>query len=139
MKKLVAICGVLLIVFIINVHTYNRNEYLDTTQHNYKCTMNMYSEDLQINYDYVFKVLTDNQGHILSDIYYEEFTYNIDDYYYQSKEFYSKFEDDSTRIFDDDKKIIKLEHEYNLSNTYDNYESFKESIENKQFKCEEIL
>jgi hypothetical protein len=135
--KLLAI--VLFITLIINVNIYNRNTYIEYNPHNYKCIMNMYNEDLKISYDYAFNVLTDNEGHIQSDEYYEEFKYEIQDYYNQSKKFYENFEDDLSRIYDDEHMIIKSIKTYDLSNAYDNYESFKNSIENQQFKCEEIL
>ena len=35
MKKLVFLCIILFIALIINVNIYNRNTYLEYTQHNY--------------------------------------------------------------------------------------------------------
>ena len=88
MKRLVAICVILFIVLMINVSIYNGNTYLEYTHHNYKCTMNMYNEDLKINYDYVYNISTDNQNHILDSEYFEEFKYEIKNYYDHSKNFY---------------------------------------------------
>ncbi len=79
MKKLIALCIILFITLIINVNFYNRNTYLDYTKRNYRCTFNLYNEDLKINYDYVYNVSTDNQNHILGSEYFEEFTYEIQD------------------------------------------------------------
>lgn len=139
MKRLVAICVILFIVLMINVSIYNRNTYLEYTHHNYKCTMNMYNEDLKINYDYVYNISTDNQNHILDSEYFEEFKYEIKNYYDQSKNFYKEYEDDQTRIFNDEQMIIQSTRNIELSSLYDNYEVFKNEIENKQFKCEEVL
>lgn len=139
MKRLVAICVILFIALMINVSIYNRNTYLEYTHHNYKCTMNMYNEDLKINYDYVYKISTDNQNHILDSEYFEEFKYEIKNYYDQSKNFYKEYEDDQTRIFNDEQMIIQSTRNVELSSLYDNYEVFKNEIENKQFKCEEVL
>ena len=139
MKKLVFLCIILFIALIINVNIYNRNTYLEYTHHNYRCTMNIYNEDLKINYDYVYNISTDNQNHILGSEYFEEFKYEISNYYDQSKKFYKEFEDDLSRIFDDEQMIIKSTRNIELSSLYDNYEEFKNYIENKQFKCEEVL
>ncbi len=139
MKRLVAICVILFIALMINVSIYNRNTYLEYTHHNYKCTMNMYNEDLKINYDYVYNISTDNQNHILDSEYFEEFKYEIKNYYDQSKNFYKEYEDDQTRIFNDEQMIIQSTRNIELSSLYDNYEVFKNEIENKQFKCEEVL
>lgn len=139
MKRLVAICVILFIALMINVSIYNRNTYLEYTHHNYKCTMNMYNEDLKINYDYVYNISTDNQNHILESEYFEEFKYEIKNYYDQSKNFYKEYEDDQTRIFNDEQMIIQSTRNIELSSLYDNYEVFKNEIENKQFKCEEVL
>ena len=139
MKRLVAICVILFIALMINVSIYNRNTYLEYTHHNYKCTMNMYNEDLKINYDYVYNISTDNQNHILDSEYFEEFKYEIKNYYDQSKNFYKEYEDDQTRIFNDEQMIIQSTRNVELSSLYDNYEVFKNEIENKQFKCEEVL
>lgn len=139
MKRLVAICVILFIALMINVSIYNGNTYLEYTHHNYKCTMNMYNEDLKINYDYVYNISTDNQNHILDSEYFEEFKYEIKNYYDQSKNFYKEYEDDQTRIFNDEQMIIQSTRNIELSSLYDNYEVFKNEIENKQFKCEEVL
>ena len=139
MKRLVFLCIILFIALIINVNIYNRNTYLEYTHHNYRCTMNIYNEDLEIKYDYVYNISTDNQNHILGSEYFEEFKYENSNYYDQSKKFYKEFEDDLTRIFDDEKMIIKSTRNIELSSLYDNYEEFKNYIENKQFKCEEVL
>jgi hypothetical protein len=101
--------------------------------------MNIYNEDLEINYDYVYNISTDNQNHILGSEYFEEFKYENSNYYDQSKKFYKEYEDDLTRIFDDEQMIIKSTRNIELSSRYDSYEEFKNNIENKQFKCEEVL
>ncbi|MBE6159312.1 MAG: hypothetical protein E7159_05765 [Firmicutes bacterium] len=139
MKRLVFLCIILFIALIINVNIYNRNTYLEYTHHNYRCTMNIYNEDLEINYDYVYNISTDNQNHILGSEYFEEFKYENSNYYDQSKKFYKEYEDDLTRIFDDEQMIIKSTRNIELSSRYDSYEEFKNNIENKQFKCEEVL
>ena len=130
---------VLFITLIINANVYNRNTYVEYNPHRYTCYSSMYNEDLKINYNYVFNILTDNQGHIQNNEYYEEFKYEVQDYYNQSKDFYKKFEDDLSRIFDDEHMIIKSTKTYNSPDIRNNYESFKDSIEKQQFKCEEIL
>lgn len=137
MKKNVLIV-ILLLILTYNIHIYIRNIYVDYTVHNYKCSMNLNNEDLGINYNYVFNVSTDGQDHITKDEYYEEFIYTIDNYYQQSKEFYSNTEDEFNRTYDDDKKIIRATRNYKLSKNYDSFETFKEAIANQNFKCEEV-
>ncbi len=139
MKKRVCLIVFLLIMLIINVHYYNKLEYFSTSQKKYICSYNIYNLEFNINYDYVYNIDTDNFGHIINSKYYEEFTYNDDYYYNNSRDYYKNNSNDFEFSYDDSKKVIRLVRNNILNNNENDYSDFKKYIEDTNFKCEEQL
>jgi hypothetical protein len=137
MKKRICLILVLLVISIINANVYNSVKFVDYNGKDYICTYVIKNDEFDIEYNYVFNINTDSYGHITNSDYYEEFKYGIDTYYNSSKDFYLNDERDFKVSVDDDNRIIKLSRTDFLNVT--DYSSFKEYIEDTNFKCEEKL
>ena len=139
MKKKICLIIILLVVLIINANAYHSLKYVDNTTKNYVCKFNINNSDYMANYDYVYNIETDSFDHIINSSYYEEFTYGDSDVYKGSKEYYLGLDSGYRVEFDDSKKVLKLCRDEVLLDYSGTYDSFKEFIEETNFKCEEQL